>query len=395
MRECKSWNVKDRAIWEEKERRDKMFCKKCGTELPDHAVFCKHCGEKVSVVENKEIERAKKKSGYALILGIVCVMAVVIGGGAFIIGKKSEGIVKVSENSGKVSKKKEEKYVLVNQDDSLFRDGELYNEVLRDCVYDDHGNQLREEVSDDKGGDWTEEYMYDEMGKKIAYFYQKSDVQEYWEQYKYDEQGNVILQITYDEDGEESGRKGYIYDQQGNCVKESTYSGDVLKEEIFYEFDADNQLTQKSYESDGRKTCYLYDSEHRLIETQEYGEDGSLSYTEKFSYKQKVKNPFKSVKEYANGSSADEETVYQYNDKGKKVKEERRSNGNVQERSVWKYDNHGNLIKYVNQYFEPIPPSLEWGEHLRDEITYEYKSVTELKKEGMTEQQRNLLQENE
>lgn len=70
-----------------------MFCEKCGTQLPDDAMFCPECGEKVKVLaspqpqiqpQEQKVKKTIPKKTIGLVAAAVAIVAVVIGVVVFI-----------------------------------------------------------------------------------------------------------------------------------------------------------------------------------------------------------------------------------------------------------------------------------------------------------------------
>lgn len=80
------------------------YCENCGAQLEDHAKFCEECGTKVEI---EEVPQPKKKNKTPLIIGIVVVLILGIGGGAFYYMNQSQ--TKETPKQETVEKKTEEK----------------------------------------------------------------------------------------------------------------------------------------------------------------------------------------------------------------------------------------------------------------------------------------------
>ena len=66
-----------------------MYCRKCGTELPDESLFCSKCGTKI--LDYKAAETAKKEP--KLIIGGIAFTVVILLVFALIIGKNAKKII--------------------------------------------------------------------------------------------------------------------------------------------------------------------------------------------------------------------------------------------------------------------------------------------------------------
>lgn len=98
-------------------------------------------------------------------------------------------------------------------------------------VYDDAGNLLQMENSDNGRIYAYWEYTYDEAdGLKEILRWTENDRKEYWKaEVKCDNNGHPMWMIWYNEDGEETGeRYEFSYDTNGNKVKEWYYEDERL-----------------------------------------------------------------------------------------------------------------------------------------------------------------------
>lgn len=101
-----------------------------------------------------------------------------------------------------------------------YRDGE---EVSRDeykYEYDNNGNLISQIVYEGGEEKWKEEYEYDDNGNKVSKMEYTYGVKT--KEQEYNESGNIILEIAYEECGDEVGEEKwkceYEYDNKGNMT---------------------------------------------------------------------------------------------------------------------------------------------------------------------------------
>lgn len=151
---------------------------------------------------------------------------------------------------------------------------EEYPLYIDKYYYDADGNLVREEeygYNEDKYQTVVSyaTYEYDEDGRCVHKYSQRSDVIE--EYYEYDAAGNLTKKETY-LNGNKSSESRWDYDDRGSAIAyyEPDKYGDGLKYTSEYEYNADGTVRSKtSYEADyghqSRYEEYAYDAEGRLI----------------------------------------------------------------------------------------------------------------------------------
>lgn len=57
-----------------------MYCKQCGTQLPEGTKFCTSCGAEqgVTIAKNTEARRLRRRKGYKMLVGPPVIFAVVL-----------------------------------------------------------------------------------------------------------------------------------------------------------------------------------------------------------------------------------------------------------------------------------------------------------------------------
>ena len=91
-----------------------------------------------------------------------------------------------------------------------------------------------------------EEYQYNLKNEKIegrTIFFQDDGKEIFGgkEIYKYDDKGNLIEQIGYSSNGDETTRSLFVYDQKNNKVEEASYKQNTLEEKRFFKYNNENR----------------------------------------------------------------------------------------------------------------------------------------------------------
>lgn len=109
-----------------------MYCRKCGTELPDESLFCSKCGTKI--LDYKAAETAKKEP--KLIIGGIAFTVVILLVFALIIGKnaKKNDTVVATENEEYVVRESSEVETKANTEDTTEANDSITN---KDSTNDD------------------------------------------------------------------------------------------------------------------------------------------------------------------------------------------------------------------------------------------------------------------
>ena len=55
-----------------------MYCRKCGTAIPDDSVFCQVCGEQISIAENAISKKKSKPLWIIAIIGVFIITGIVV-----------------------------------------------------------------------------------------------------------------------------------------------------------------------------------------------------------------------------------------------------------------------------------------------------------------------------
>ena len=284
-----------------------------------------------------------------------------------------------------------------------YEDGSFHNSKYRQ-EYDDRGKMTKYiSYNDDSSLNYWYENEYDSEGKQIKSITYKADGSiDSWSEYEYDSEGNRVKWIKYNAYGSILSWSEYEYDSAGNQTKENQYSshgtlrsweereydsvGYLIKSSGYnsnnndywwyeYEHDSAGNLTKSiryqlggsldswseyGYDREGNQVKWIdynadgsisrwygdeYDSEGKKIKSISYHEDGSVDWWCECEYNS-VGNTTQETFYDADGHICAWEK-YEYDSRGNKTKQSYwHEEGNTQE-YVWKYDNMGNLAKYM------------------------------------------------
>lgn len=175
--------------------------------------------------------------------------------------------------------------------------------------YDEEGREVSSASSDNRTGfEYHERYEYskDESGNTITICYSgDSDTPSY--KNVFDSEGRLVLDILYDEDGNEENRTEvvrdgnkevtttYLYDViasknesvDGNYVRIETYDSEGnLSEYSTYEY-TDTTMTESYYDGNGNltsKTVYTNGADDRPISMYSYDAQGNVTYSNVYTY---------------------------------------------------------------------------------------------------------------
>lgn len=236
------------------------------------------------------------------------------------------------------------------------------------CERDSEGERLKETTYRKSGQLWSER-VYD-ASKRQLWLTEYDEKEQVERRYRtdYDEQGSVILNATYDGEGNEIGDEGDC-----DCGPEGF---DFWGRRFAYEFDEDgNLIRQTGFDGQGNRTGYIeksYDEHGNLISEAVYDGEDTQMYYEKNAYDEKDHLIFHYyVHRKESGYDSDglgRKEGYEYDEAGRCIREWVRTcdegedeeippEDSVYVRREWEYDEQGRLIRYVNH---------------SDEKTYDY-----------------------
>ena len=217
-----------------------MFCRKCGNQLPDHALFCGKCGNKI---ENPKVNRAKsvKRKGIVSERVMIVICVIVLGIIGFVLMRPGSApvagpIAETTGYSGNIKIELNDKGQIIKacENPSTYSERRAYFDYTED-------GKLCMAVLEEEG-----------LKKGI-----KTEV---------DANGNVIRKIKY-----ENGKiqTDTAYDQNGNKIEEKTY-GD--------EDESGQHIGWKLIQCLKRE----FNSENICINEQEYNSEGILELEIRF-----------------------------------------------------------------------------------------------------------------
>lgn len=155
-----------------------------------------------------------------------------------------------------------------------------YSSDITYVYYRNPDGSERKHIAYKDGSVWySEEYEYDDAGRRIAHLRLNGDgTMDYLYEYQYDDRGNEILHARYEEDGLKSWVE-CAYDDADRKVGEVLYSGDgsILYYSMTDYDEYGNTISSSQYDVDGSLDTYSdYD--------RQYDADGNMTYS-KYSYK--------------------------------------------------------------------------------------------------------------
>ncbi len=300
--------------------------------------FCKNCGQTVAVPSAsqklKSFFTSHKKAVIAVSVSFVMAVVFLLAGikyaAPFYNYCRAELLIKQGEDT--------EAFFHLKKCGS-FLDSK---EKLKDFkfVYDKYI------VSYDYGNDnlfivFEEVPEYDEDGNKImAVSYDENGNVTGKTEYQYDEDGNNIMAVSYDENGNVTGKTEYQYDKKGNMIRLVNYKDGRVIIDNKYEYDKNGNMTYwGDYDLDGnvneeRKYEYEYDKYGNIkIQKVYYGD---TKYRYEYEYD---KNGIKTLKTCYN-ENGKIESKYEFNEYEQIVQQiEYNENGEFMHRIEYEYIN--------------------------------------------------------
>lgn len=245
-----------------------MYCRKCGSELPENAAFCRKCGTPANqkagnAVGNLSKKRKAGRKNVFIGAVTVCVvftgiiLAVVIG-----IGKRSakDGIATNEQTVDAGMEKSEEEIQMVTIESMNPLDYQWL--MTRTDTYDGENNFLG-----------CSTYTYSENNKQIK-----------WEMFNADYSLNTRQEYTYDDF--DRIIQNQTWDSEGNRIKngERIYEGDFTqpKEVVWYKEDGSIQYSNRySYHTEYDKvdTVWEYNADGEEVNYKEFSFDSEGNYT--------------------------------------------------------------------------------------------------------------------
>lgn len=353
-----------------------MYCENCGIELTNEDKFCPKCGNKVIktdairnaqndpvTLQNNEakfvLKKKKKNVGILIIVAVVvialigCIFFMIANSKSNRIKKKLElaerymdeleyeqaldlymavldiepanvdaylGIVEVyiRQNDFDIALDYAKKGYEITGDERL---KEKIDMIESGQIFDSLGRALKMSVYDDSGRLlWWHQYTYNMKGNQDTVTH-------------FDKNGNQLgmVQLEYDEDGNELTSYGYIDTgelnkticeyEKGQCISEKWYELDgelIFWEE--YEYDSKGlEVKMKSYDADGQLygcCTYEYDNQDRRIKELQYDFfDGKEEYAGYQSWEYEDDELVRYA-QYDNNDNVEWYTLYEYDEDG-------------------------------------------------------------------------------
>ncbi len=165
----------------------------------------------------------------------------------------------------------------------------------------------------------TAVYETDNEGRKTKQTINQNDEAESWSTFEYDAKGNMIKQTNYEKDGSVLDYTVYEYDDNSNKIKDVWYLNDSSQTSI-YEYDNDKLIKVSIYDANGAFARYvLYTYKDDLVEkTCFYNAQDTLTYEVNFEYDKKGRK----IKETITIDSGNDIVITsEYDSKGNVIKE--------------------------------------------------------------------------
>lgn len=282
-----------------------MYCRKCGNELRDDAVFCLECGTQIKQTANIGVENTEKKNKgnrknvFILVVAfcVICIgvmLAVIIGSGKNPLKDETDANEQIANSDLEESQDGKQIVVAESMNPTEYQwlmigtdtyDGEDNFLGCSTYEYSSTNQQLKWEMFNaDYSLNTRQEYEYDDLdriihskswdgeGKLVSAsdriyegdFTQPSEVVWYKEdgsikysnKYQYHpEYDKVEIVWEYNADGEEVNYKEFSFDEEGNYTGyRYCYPDGSLYESCVYDYDeAGNMETNEKYDKDNEK----------------------------------------------------------------------------------------------------------------------------------------------
>lgn len=382
-----------------------MFCKKCGKELEDGAVFCQFCGQKQTEnveenVQKKEEQISNKKlilAGTVMAAAILAVIAVFKlftrdKGNAVADNTVVEETTEIENIAKEIQEEKSEKEAIDTVDSE---DGQAAVEETETAEagvaeemkvshiaigeneywFDEDGDLIRI-----KEGELTTDiqYLIDSAGNKVKgntaeKFIDMASVSIIWNNEEIvpccSTKGHMIESITWNGYGGTTQRV-FTYDRGNITEGHMTYQGDngERKVDVSFQYDDNNQIIISGHEVssfEDEKDDYRYEitcafSGDRVIKCtrdsdslmsiqynveREYDNSGNL-VREKFSYTPGGNHTNETIYQYdGNGNLVNCNKMYQYEYEGVEK-------ANDVDQTVYSFDENGNVVKRRGKHIE-------------------------------------------
>lgn len=255
------------------------------------------------------------------------------------------------------------------------------NKPLLEVSYNDNGDVMdRTEYTYDEKGNCVERistYNYDDQtvtnkrvstydanGNVLTEVYYENGTRIYEQRYTYTADGKLAREAYINKDGDEESVTEKTYDEQGNILSvnvDGMLSGSYETYENTYE---DGKLVEvKIYESGELFSLTRYDSDgNRILHIGYDGESGEEWSRTEYTYEN---GKLVKVVDFDNGEKTYEE-LYTYNATGKLTERSRSVTDGESQRSVYRYDEAGNITGFKR--YE--------GEEVKADYTMTYETVT-------------------
>ena len=220
---------------------------------------------------------------------------------------------------------------------------ELYN--IRKITYNNDGT-VKDSSLYDKNGELEDRGLLESINSEFPYEKREKTIAKYT--FEYDEKSQLIAKIPYSSNGSIFLVTKYKYDFEGNMLELNEYrwDGKLMTKRICRYNENGNWMGYVTYDQHGQplgKGKYEYDSNNKHIRSIFYKNDDSINFSVKKIYNSDGK--VIETQSFDENGKMDEKTLSKRDNQGNVINRVTYRNEDISTNSSYKYDDLGNRIE--------------------------------------------------